>query len=335
MPQKLAKALLLALIFVAPAFAEPITKDVPGSKDHPLLKRFDGSIIVRYSHKNYDEFTIALERVTFNYDEQKFNEFKKLKVEGARTTGFYRMPPNASTLEAIKNYELDLKEKGFEVLFSGSDKELDNGYGRFVKQVYTSETDYQKQNYTMASADDYRYIAMKKASDQGDVYVTVFAAATPSNWKDEVLASGQVLARVDVIETKPLGNRMVKITADEMAQQISTTGRVALYGIYFDFNKTDIKPESDQTLEEIAKLLQEKKIPHVVVVGHTDAVGNFEFNKDLSERRAKAVVDALATKFKIARDRMLAFGASFAAPIASNETEEGRAKNRRVELVGY
>jgi len=310
-------------------------KDITGSKDHPLLKRFEGSVILRYKQKNFDEFTIALERVVFDYGAQKFTDWKRAKVEGIRTTAFYRMPRDASNLEAIKNYENDLKEKGFEVMFSGSNKELDNGYGRFVGQVYTTEVDYDKQKYVMASADDYRYITLKKSRPEGDVYVTVFAAATPSNWKDDVLQTGQVLARVDLIETKPIENRMVKVTAAEMAQQIASSGRVALYGIYFDFNKTDIKPESDQTLEEIAKLLQQSPVMRSVVVGHTDAVGNFDFNKDLSKRRANAVVNALSERFGVDKTRLLPFGASFAAPLATNETEEGRAKNRRVELVKY
>jgi outer membrane protein OmpA-like peptidoglycan-associated protein len=71
----------------------------------------------------------------------------------------------------------------------------------------------------------------------------------------------------------------------------------------------------------------------VLVVGHTDNVGTFAFNTDLSQRRAAAVVNALATRFAIPRDRLTPFGVSFGAPVASNRTEEGRAKNRRVELV--
>ena len=324
-----------ALISFLSAHAEPVAKDVAGSRDHPMLKRIDGSVILRYKQKSFDEFVIPLERVVFNYGAQKIDDFKRLKVEGARTTAFYRLPPDAAALEAVRAYEVDLREKGFEVVFSGSGEELDNGYGRFVKNVYSSETDYDRQKYTMASAEDYRYIAMKKARPEGDVYVTVFATATPSSWKDDVLAAGQVITRVDVIETKPLENRLIKVTAAEMEQQISTTGRVALYGIFFDFNKTDLKPESEPSLQEIAKLLAQSSAMKVLVVGHTDAVGSFEFNKDLSERRAKAVVETLVGRFNVAKDRLLPFGASFASPIAPNTSEDGKAKNRRVELVSY
>ncbi len=93
------------------------------------------------------------------------------------------------------------------------------------------------------------------------------------------------------------------------------------------------QPESDPTLEQMAKLLTEAPELKVLVAGHTDNVGTFEFNMDLSQRRAASVVDALATRFDIDKTRLMPVGVSFASPVASNKTEEGRAKNRRVELV--
>jgi outer membrane protein OmpA-like peptidoglycan-associated protein len=118
-----------------------------------------------------------------------------------------------------------------------------------------------------------------------------------------------------------------------MATTISDTGRVALYGIYFDSNKDEVKPESDPTLQEIAKLLKNQFSLKLLVVGHTDNVGTFPSNMDLSQRRAQAVVNTLVSKYTIAKDRLTPFGVSFGALVASNKTDEGRAKNRLVELV--
>ncbi|MBV9489754.1 MAG: OmpA family protein, partial [Verrucomicrobia bacterium] len=109
----------------------------------------------------------------------------------------------------------------------------------------------------------------------------------------------------------------------------------ALYGIYFDTNRTDIKPESRPTLEQIADLLKRQPDLKLLVVGHTDNVGDFESNRDLSQRRAASVVNALVTGFGIAPDRLVPFGVSYASPVASNGTAEGRSQNRRVELVRY
>ena len=91
-------------------------------------------------------------------------------------------------------------------------------------------------------------------------------------------------------------------------------------------------PYSEATLSEIAKLLQEKPDLRVLVVGHTDTEGSFEYNRSLSQRRADSVVSNLAEK-GISKERLFPVGISFASPVATNATEEGRTKNRRVELV--
>lgn len=121
--------------------------------------------------------------------------------------------------------------------------------------------------------------------------------------------------------------------AKSMAQDISTTGRVALYGIYFDFDKAEVKPESDPTLKEIAKLLSQDSKLKLYVVGHTDSVGDFNYNMKLSQARADAVVKILASKYGADSNRIKAFGVGPVAPVTSNDTEDGKAKNRRVELV--
>ena len=98
-----------------------------------------------------------------------------------------------------------------------------------------------------------------------------------------------------------------------IASSIQTAGRVALYGILFDFNKADVKAESAPTLAEIAKHLKSGPGLKLLVAGHTDSVGGFEFNRDLSARRAKAVVTELTGKYGISNDRLFPFGVSFAA----------------------
>jgi outer membrane protein OmpA-like peptidoglycan-associated protein len=121
--------------------------------------------------------------------------------------------------------------------------------------------------------------------------------------------------------------------AAEMAQALSSSGKVALYGVYFDSNKTDVKPSSGETLTQIGKLLKDNPKLNLLVVGHTDNAGGFLSNMDLSKKRAAAVVDVLVTRFGVKRDRLTPVGVSFAAPVGSNKTEDGRARNRRVELV--
>ena len=121
--------------------------------------------------------------------------------------------------------------------------------------------------------------------------------------------------------------------AEVFANDIKSTGHAAVYGIYFDTGKSTIKLESEQALREIAKLLKSEPGLNVHVVGHTDNAGGMESNMKLSQARAEEVVQALAGKHGIATARLKPFGVGPLAPVASNDKEEGRAKNRRVELV--
>ncbi|MFZ0708601.1 MAG: OmpA family protein, partial [Terrimicrobiaceae bacterium] len=107
-----------------------------------------------------------------------------------------------------------------------------------------------------------------------------------------------------------MDEKMVAMKADPMESSIQTAGRVALYGILFDFNKADVKAESAPTLAEIAKHLKSGPGLKLLVAGHTDSVGGFEFNRDLSARRAKAAVTELTGKYGISNDRLFPFGPS-------------------------
>lgn len=124
----------------------------------------------------------------------------------------------------------------------------------------------------------------------------------------------------------------VKADAAALGARIAADGKVAVYGIYFDTGKSVLKPESAPTLEEIGKLLKQNGKLKLYVVGHTDNQGTPEANLKLSGKRADAVVRALQGQ-GVAGARLKAAGVGQYCPVATNRTEEGRAKNRRVELV--
>ena len=104
-------------------------------------------------------------------------------------------------------------------------------------------------------------------------------------------------------------------------------------GVYFDFGKAEVKPESEPALKEIVKVLTGNPALKIWVVGHTDNVGSVEANLKLSTERAAAVVSTLTGAMGVDPNRLAPFGAGPYAPVAPNTTDEGRAKNRRVELV--
>ena len=141
-----------------------------------------------------------------------------------------------------------------------------------------------------------------------------------------------VFIHLTIIEKQGM-QQDVTLDAKQMADDIGATGRVAIYGIHFDTGKAELKPDSGPALAEIGKLLKSKPALKVYVVGHTDMTADLATNLKLSQARAQAVVSALVSQQGIAATRMIAFGNGPYAPAASNRTEEGRAKNRRVELV--
>jgi outer membrane protein OmpA-like peptidoglycan-associated protein len=135
-----------------------------------------------------------------------------------------------------------------------------------------------------------------------------------------------------IVEKKSMAQD-ITANADAFSNDIRATGHAAVYGIYFDTGKWGIKPESDGALAEIAKLMKGDPGLQLNVVGHTDNVGGMESNMKLSQARAEAVVQALSGKYGVAATRMRPFGVGPLSPVASNDSEEGRGKNRRVELV--
>ncbi len=303
---------------------EPVTKDVAGH-DHPLLKRYEGSFIVAYSQKEYDEYKVIVGKALNKYVEGSGGKQieKEQRIEGKVTRITYFAPKGRSVLEVFRNYEQEVKAKNAEILFTGSGPE-ELGYD-FGSVPQYADCDGQLFAYSHTDA---RYGAYRI----DNTYAVIYVAAFENGATHHLIEKGQTAVQVDIIEAKPMQEKMVTVSASEMEKQISDTGKVALYGIYFDFNKADVKPESDPTLAEIAKLMQTKPALRILVVRHTDSVGSFESNKTLSQKRAEAVVASLATK-SIDSKRMFPIGVSFAAPVATNATEEGRAKNRRVELV--
>ena len=317
-------------VLILISFAKPaVAADLPGSKDPAQIKRYEDTEIIRYEQVKFDQLTVPLGKMTAFDFNTKVPEFEKSeKVEGAFTRVSYRLPdPQRSSLEVFRNYEKSLTEDGWEIMWTASGKaELGNPFTHLYENLKDND-----QLFTYSDADTH-FLSAKKA-DQG-LYLTLFVTKYQYGLTRGLkVDKGDPIVQLDVVQTKQMEQKMVLVKAEEMQKSISQTGRIALYGILFDFNKADLKPESEPTIEEMAKLLKSSPGLRVVITGHTDSVGDFEFNRELSQKRAAAVVKALISKHGIDASRLMPFGASFASPVATNQTEEGRTKNRRVEIV--
>ena len=135
------------------------------------------------------------------------------------------------------------------------------------------------------------------------------------------------------VESKPAVVESKPVDSATLNSSLASTGQVNVYGIHFDFDKADVKAESKPQLDEIAKLLTANPALKLRVTGHTDSIGTSTHNQELSGRRADAIVAALEKNYAIAANRLSAAGLGSSAPVASNDTVQGRALNRRVELI--
>ena len=173
--------------------------------------------------------------------------------------------------------------------------------------------------------------------------VTMYFNTNSSTGVFKILKSGKEIAWVKVESGGNDGNDFIslsiveleemnqEITSTDMLTALNTDGHIALY-INYDFGKSDIQQDSKKIVDQIAEMLTANPALKISIEGHTDNVGTPASNKTLSENRAKSVMSAL-TSSGIDASRLSAKGWGLAKPISENNTEDGRAKNRRVEIV--
>ena len=300
--------LLLALSLLAPTSAGAQTRDVAGSRDFAGIGRFAGSVISGYQVRDFD--AARMQAAPFK-DGQPADA---RRLEGKITRIAYRTNPGPSILEVSRNFETQLAKAGFEKLL-GCDTDACGGIP-FVEAI-----DALPIPQMWMDGFNYRYFAGRKTEGGRETWASVIVS---ENNRD-------IYAQLTIAETREIENKMVDAAA--MAKGLGETGRIALYGIYFDTDRAEVKPESRPTLEQIAKLLTSQVSLNVFIVGHTDNQGPFAYNLDLSRRRAEAVAAELVKNYRIGAPRLRTAGVGLLAPVGSNATEAGRALNRRVELV--
>jgi OmpA-OmpF porin, OOP family len=312
---------IAAALFAAASLTSARAGDIAGAADHPLVGRYVGSEMFIQQKSDFDRVDLLSAALPQRFSSSAgIPDASRLTVEGKSFRYVYNAPADRSALEIDANFAQSLAAKGFETLFACADRACISGSSSFYE--FGALLDDVRRNGSYQKAVQYRLAKLARPS--GDVYAAILVGA----------GGRQPVVAVRVVELKPMeADRIVFVDASAMKAGIDTTGHVALYGILFDTDKADIKPESRPTLAEIAKLLAAQPGLRLVVAGHTDGQGEFDYNVGLSRRRAEAVVRALVEGHGVAAGRLTPFGAGMAAPVALNDTDQGRARNRRVELV--
>lgn len=330
-----ARLAALPLLLLASGAAAQQEPDRAGSSDHRLTGRYQGSHIIEYEKKEYEEVRFLKPPLdAAGTGSAPLTDAFSVPLSGRSTTMVYEGPKGRSVLEVLNNYLDRLNKSGFATVAKCRGEECGLiGSNTWIQQLYFRGLRTARIAGRPVRGDSNSstvYALLQRKSPAGDVWVSLYGS--------EFGPAGAVKPNiaVSVLDAKPMetGN-MVFVDAAAMREAMDATGRVALYGIYFDTGKAELRPESSRQLAEIAALLKGRPALKVLVVGHTDNQGGFDYNMDLSRLRAAAVTGALNSRHAVPAARLKPVGVGMASPVDTNRTEEGRAKNRRVEIVEY
>jgi outer membrane protein OmpA-like peptidoglycan-associated protein len=322
--------LFASTLFSAASASDIPEKEPPGARDHPVVSRFAGSVIIGYQTSDFDEMTVPLAPL-------EGRTFGKVDSSKGRITRIaYLAPPGKSELEISSNFEQALQNAGFQKRFgcrgTADSEACGNAFDvsdalipdSRLSRLAANHGDFNAMNHGLWSFDKQIFLETARL-ERADGPVDLVLLVTGNEGKP----SGIYL---QICETKAMATGQVSVDAKGMAQGLSRQGHVALYGIHLGTDSATIEAESNPTLGEMASLMKSQPALKVYIVGHTDNSGALEHNLTLSTQRAQAVLKALQN-LGVPAARMAAKGMASFGPVATNATDEGKAKNRRVELV--
>jgi len=312
------------LLISTPIYAQR-TSDIENSKDYPLISRFEGSFIEFYKETKWGAYKLPVnDKGKIDWDNPKTLEGKVIRIQ-------YTVSVDNNSEYVLQNYKAAFKKAGFKILIAIANEELgvsDRPHTWHAK-YYTSDNYYPCLNNSKFGLDigfplwnnNHSFIAAQGKKDGKDIYAIVYA----------VVDKNYTLLTQDIIEVEAVETGMV--SAENISKGIETDGHIAIYDILFETGKSEIKPESEAAIKSVADYIKANPTKKFYIVGHTDNAGDFAANMTLSENRAKAVLNELTTKYAVKSEQLKAYGVSSLVPVANNSTEEGKTKNRRVDIV--
>jgi len=292
------------MVLATSPFSPAAAQNAAGCKDHPLFSRVPNYEIYNCMNADFD---------AIDFPKPGLKQWEKSEdyesIEGKVYNVSYKLKTGAtpaSSLQIIRNFQNAVKATGGTVM------------GDFANPFRASLTrSMQKYMVESPGGTSYdRYTTLKLTKGNSEYWVNIAASDSYEDYN------------VVVVERQAMKQ---DVSVNELVDKLNKEGFITLY-INFDTGKSTIRADSNKTLDEAAKVLEVASTLKIEVAGHTDNVGGQNFNQKLSMDRANAVMAALV-KRGIAANRLSAKGYGQTVPIADNRTEDGRAKNRRVELV--
>lgn len=335
LPTLAGKVLLFTLSAVAiAAYADSIPgHDILGSHDSSFVSRFPGSTIIGYQSVDYDQAVLPM-GTKISSDQTRLLQTET--VAGKLTRIAYAVPAGKSAFEVFSNYQSALAKAGFVTQFHCANANCGDRNGSDLSSVIVGGNLLDGMGHA-PTVDYFNLMVGVLNCNDGELYVeTSHLVQAKGNIDLSLMVCGQAGEPVGVllqtVEEKPMATGEVTVDAKAMGQGLAQNGHIALYGIHFATDSAALAPDSNAQLAQMVKLLKSRPSLKVYIVGHTDNTGTLAHNLKLSQQRADTVVKALESH-GIAASRLAAKGLASYAPVSSNDTEAGRAKNRRVELV--
>lgn len=228
-------------------------------------------------------------------------------------------------------YTFIYKENGKRI-----EKKVKGKYWRFDYKYLLENGKRDNSVSALETLENFKQAALEKDGEilnetNSELIFTILLSDGRKLWAKVYCNSWSGYYQLFIVEEKGFKKKLT-FGAEEIKKQLDEKGHVAIYGILFDIDKSSLKPESEKDLQEIVKLMRNYPGLKIEIQGHTDNQGSADYNHDLSKRRAQTVKTYLVAN-GIDDSRLAAKGYGFSQPVASNDTKEGRAKNRRVELV--
>jgi len=302
----------LALLFPLPLLADD---DSPG-----ILPLYDGSELI------FDD-QISFESIPLLVAEDEVQT-----LEGSLRRQWVRAPEERSPLEVMRNYEEALQAMGAEVLFRTREPQRVRIEGTRLRDFFATHRRDRGlatnvMSYHLFPRGFTEFLTGRLSLPTGEHYFMI------------AVGRGHSAARQDnqtfyeLVTLRAAAMEMDKVSLDALRQGIALHGKVPVYNIHFETGSAALREDSLEALEVIAEYLRENTGQRFFVVGHTDSVGAYQMNRELSQARAASVVSRLSEAHGIDREQLEPVGVGPVAPEASNASEEGRAMNRRVEIV--
>ncbi|MEM9247724.1 MAG: OmpA family protein [Pseudomonadota bacterium] len=297
-------------VVIAACLASTALAQTPG--DSLFNLRFPGAEIVAEDQQNFTEAPVYTGEMKSAFETEAVE-----MIEGSLRQILFSTPPEASVLEVFRAYQQEIEAAGFSELYACA-KEAECG-GR-IPYMFATE-----KNVKFRFGEDFRYALYDLTQGEGRE-IAQLLVQKPREGNPTFIV-------LEVIQTEAEAQTLKMLSASEIGAAIDSTGTAAIYGLEFASGSAELLPASEPVLAEMAGFMQSRPDAEILLVGHTDNVGALDFNLSLSQQRSNAVRDALTSRFGIPAGQLSAHGVGFLAPTAPNTSDDGRARNRRVEMI--